>query len=104
MNEEQNPDSWADQQYVANEAANILERLAEENEFTRLQNKPTIEASLTLLREMLLDHYGLTKSPLLETAGKIAPRKDNYPDRDFERPVREAPPQSNQIRRYRLAR
>ena len=59
--------SWADQQYVANEAANILGRLAEDNEFTRLQNKPTIEASLTLLREMLLDHYGLTKSPLLES-------------------------------------
>lgn len=55
---------WVVQQTIALDAADILEKLAEENEFTRLRNKPTIEASLTLLREMLLDHYGLTKSPL----------------------------------------
>lgn len=58
---------WVVQQTIALDAADILEKLAEENEFTRLRNKPTIEASLTLLREMLLDHYGLTKSPLFRS-------------------------------------
>lgn len=58
---------WVVQQTIALDAADILEKLTEENEFTRLRNKPTIEASLTLLREMLLDHYGLTKSPLFRS-------------------------------------
>ena len=62
-----NQNDWIDQQYVANEAASILERLAEENEFTRLKNKPTIEAALTMLREVILNQYGLSKEDLLTT-------------------------------------
>lgn len=62
-----NQNDWIDQQYVANEAASILERLAEENEFTRLKNKPIIEASLTMLREVILNQYGLSKEDLLAT-------------------------------------
>lgn len=62
-----NQNDWIDQQYVANEAASILERLAEENEFTRLKNKPIIEAALTMLREVILNQYGLSKEDLLAT-------------------------------------
>lgn len=62
-----NQNDWIDQQYVANEAASILERLAEENEFTRLKNKPIIEAALTMLREVILNQYGLSKEDLLTT-------------------------------------
>lgn len=62
-----NQHDWIDQQYVANEAASILERLAEENEFTRLKNKPIIEAALTMLREVILNQYGLSKEDLLAT-------------------------------------
>lgn len=62
-----NQNDWIDQQYVANEAASILERLAEENEFTRLKNKPIIEAALTMLREVILNQYGLSKQDLLAT-------------------------------------
>ena len=60
--EEQN--DWIDQQYVANEAASILEKLAEEPE---LGNKEIIQASLTLLREVILNQYGLLKESLLQT-------------------------------------
>lgn len=62
-----NQNDWIDQQYVANEAASILERLSEENEFTRLKNKPMIEAALTMLREVILNQYGLSKEDLLTT-------------------------------------
>jgi hypothetical protein len=55
---------WIDQQYVANEAASILEKLAEEPE---LGNKEIIQASLTLLREVILNQYGLLKESLLQT-------------------------------------
>jgi len=60
--EEQN--DWIDQQYVANEAASILEKLAEEPE---LGNKQIIQASLTMLREVILNQYGLSKEDLLST-------------------------------------
>lgn len=56
------PDYWADQQYVANEAANILEKLAEE-----VGEHPILQASLTMLREMILNHYGLLKDTLVTT-------------------------------------
>jgi len=60
--EEQN--DWIDQQYVANEAASILEKLAEEPE---LGNKEIIQAALTMLREVVLNQYGLSKEDLLGT-------------------------------------
>ena len=60
--EEQN--DWIDQQYVANEAASILEKLSEEPE---LENKQIIQASLTMLREVILNQYGLSKEDLLGT-------------------------------------
>ena len=60
--EEQN--DWIDQQYVANEAASILEKLAEEPE---LGNKQIIQAALTMLREVILNQYGLSKEDLLST-------------------------------------
>ena len=60
--EEQN--DWIDQQYVANEAASILEKLLEEPE---LENKQIIQASLTMLREVILNQYGLSKEDLLTT-------------------------------------
>lgn len=55
---------WIDQQYVANEAASILEKLAEEPE---LGNKQIIQAALTMLREVILNQYGLSKEDLLST-------------------------------------
>jgi hypothetical protein len=55
---------WIDQQYVANEAASILEKLAEEPE---LGNKEIIQAALTMLREVILNQYGLSKEDLLST-------------------------------------
>jgi hypothetical protein len=55
---------WIDQQYVANEAASILEKLAEEPE---LGNKQIIQAALTMLREVVLNQYGLSKEDLLST-------------------------------------
>ena len=55
---------WIDQQYVANEAASILEKLAEEPE---LGNKEIIQAALTMLREVVLNQYGLSKEDLLST-------------------------------------
>ena len=57
-------DNWIDQQYVANEAASILEKLAEEPE---LGNKQIIQAALTMLREVVLNQYGLSKEDLLGT-------------------------------------
>jgi hypothetical protein len=60
--EEQN--DWIDQQYVANEAASILEKLAEEPE---LGNRQIIQAALTMLREVVLNQYGLSKEDLLGT-------------------------------------
>jgi len=57
-------DNWIDQQYVANEAASILEKLAEEPE---LGNKEIIQAALTMLREVVLNQYGLSKDDLLGT-------------------------------------
>lgn len=72
MSDEQGPDYWADQQYVANEAASILEGLkeylmiSEQEGGLSLHGMATIQASLSLLREILLDRYGLTKKPLLD--------------------------------------
>jgi hypothetical protein len=60
----ENPDYWVDQQYVANEAANILEKLAED---PGLEEHQIIQASLTMLREMVLNHYGLLKETLVAT-------------------------------------
>ena len=60
----ENADYWADQQYVANEAANILEKLAEDS---GLEEHQIIQASLTMLREMVLNHYGLLKDTLVAT-------------------------------------
>jgi hypothetical protein len=60
----ENPDYWVDQQYVANEAANILEKLAED---PGLEEHQIIQASLTMLREMILNHYGLLKETLVAT-------------------------------------
>ncbi len=57
-------DNWIDQQYVANEAASILEKLAEEPE---LGNRQIIQAALTMLREVVLNQYGLSKEDLLST-------------------------------------
>ncbi len=59
-----NQNDWIDQQYVANEAASILEKLLEEPE---LENKQIIQASLTMLREVILNQYGLSKEDLLIT-------------------------------------
>jgi len=59
-----NQNDWIDQQYVANEAASILEKLLEEPE---LENKQIIQASLTMLREVILNQYGLSKEDLLTT-------------------------------------
>lgn len=59
-----NQNDWIDQQYVANEAASILEKLLEEPE---LENKQIIQASLTMLREVILNQYGLSKEDLLAT-------------------------------------
>ena len=55
---------WIDQQYVANEAASILEKLAED---PGLEEHQIIQASLTMLREMILNHYGLLKETLVAT-------------------------------------
>ena len=60
----ENADYWADQQYVANEAASILEKLAED---PGLEEHQIIQASLTMLREMILNHYGLLKETLVAT-------------------------------------
>jgi len=60
----ENPDHWVDQQYVANEAASILEKLAEEPE---LGDKQIVQAALTMLREVVLNQYGLSKEDLLST-------------------------------------
>jgi hypothetical protein len=60
----ENPDYWVDQQYVANEAANILEKMAED---PGLEEHQIIQASLTMLREMVLNHYGLLKETLVAT-------------------------------------
>jgi hypothetical protein len=60
----ENPDYWVDQQYVANEAANILEKMAED---PGLEEHQIIQASLTMLREMILNHYGLLKETLVAT-------------------------------------
>lgn len=60
----ENADFWADQQYVANEAANILEKMAED---PGLEEHQIIQASLTMLREMILNHYGLLKETLVTT-------------------------------------
>lgn len=60
----ENPDYWVDQQYVANEAASILEKLAEEPE---LGDKQIVQAALTMLREVVLNQYGLSKENLLST-------------------------------------
>jgi hypothetical protein len=57
-------ENWIDQQYVANEAASILEKLAEEPE---LGNRQIIQAALTMLREVVLNQYGLSKDNLLGT-------------------------------------
>ena len=70
-----NQNDWIDQQYVANEAASILERLSEENEFTRLKNKPMIEAALTMLREVILNQYGLSKEDLLTLWSLLSTRR-----------------------------
>ena len=60
----ENPDHWVDQQYVANEAASILEKLAEGPE---LGDKQIVQAALTMLREVVLNQYGLSKEDLLST-------------------------------------
>lgn len=59
-----NQNDWIDQQYVANEAASILEKLVDD---PALEGKETIQASLTLLREVILNQYGLLKESLLQT-------------------------------------
>lgn len=55
---------WVDQQYVANEAASILEKLIDD---PSLENMATVQASLTMLREVILNQYGLSKEDLLTT-------------------------------------
>jgi len=55
---------WADQQYVANEASNILEKMVEE---MPEEGQEIIQASLTMLREVILNAYGLSKEDLLIT-------------------------------------
>ena len=60
----ENSDYWVDQQYVANEAASILEKLAEGPE---LGDKQIVQAALTMLREVVLNQYGLSKENLLST-------------------------------------
>jgi len=68
-------DRWADQQYIANEAANVLEKLIEGLEQIEqiglhayvATHADIVEASLTMLREVILHEYGLTKSPLLQS-------------------------------------
>jgi hypothetical protein len=55
---------WVDQQYVANEAASILEKLIDD---PSLENMATVQASLTMLREVILNAYGLSKEDLLIT-------------------------------------
>lgn len=68
----QGPDDWADQQYVVNEAASVLEELreyliiAEGEGGLSLHGMATIQASLMILREILLERYGLMKKPLLD--------------------------------------
>ena len=77
----ENADYWADQQYVANEAAEELEKLitylaaVQEKEYQSpnydgrplIDGMATIQASLTMLREMILNHYGLLKDTLVAT-------------------------------------
>jgi hypothetical protein len=59
-----NQNDWIDQQYVANEAASILEKLIDD---PSLENMATVQASLTMLREVILNAYGLSKEDLLIT-------------------------------------
>lgn len=72
---------WADQQYVANEAAEELEKLityltaVQEKEYQHpdydgipsIQGMDIITAALTMLREVILNQYGLSKEDLLAT-------------------------------------
>jgi len=63
-----NQNDWIDQQYVANEAASILERLAEDPTLKMLLKEDLIiQSSLTMLREVILNQYGLSKEDLLTT-------------------------------------
>lgn len=55
---------WADQQYVANEAADILEKVVEG---LPEEGQEIIQAALTMLREVILNQYGLSKEDLLAT-------------------------------------
>lgn len=76
-----NQNDWIDQQYVANEAAEELEKLItyltamQEKEYQSpnydgrplIDGMATIQASLTMLREVILNQYGLSKEDLLIT-------------------------------------
>jgi hypothetical protein len=64
---------WVDQQYMANEAVKVLEGLNEYLTVAQyegglsLHGMATIQASLTMLREVILNAYGLSKEDLLIT-------------------------------------
>ena len=68
-------DRWADQQYIANEAAAVLEELVEGlSQLERVglhayvaTHANILEACLTLVREVILHEYGLSKSSLLQS-------------------------------------
>lgn len=63
-----NQNDWIDQQYVANEAASVLERLAEDPALKMLvKEDQIIQAALIMLREVILNQYGLSKEDLLTT-------------------------------------
>jgi len=66
---------WAEQQHIANEAANVLDKLIET--FEKLEqtglheflatHTNIMEASLTMMREVVLQEYGLSKEPMVQT-------------------------------------
>jgi hypothetical protein len=66
---------WAEQQHIANEAANVLDKLVEglgQIEQIGLHayvatHANIVEASLTMMREVILQEYGLSKEPIVRT-------------------------------------
>lgn len=66
-------ESWAEQQYIASEAANSLDKIIEGLEQIEqiglsafiATHSSIIHASLTLVREVVLQEYGLNREKLL---------------------------------------
>jgi hypothetical protein len=66
---------WAEQQHIANEAARVLEELVEglgQIEQIGLHayvatHVNVVEAALTMMREVVLQEYGLSKEPMVQT-------------------------------------